>query len=375
MFLPSFCQFLLALALLLAAACDRRGAGRVPAPVATDPRVTVVAGAGDVDAEWVERTRAVVAAELPDVGHWFPSPKHVFFVHVHADRDTLPPALAACLQPESPAFTLLGQHQIHLVWGEMRRLGEELPRVVRHELVHELLDQATFPHSNRIPRWFHEGLAQHIAGGTYLGAREQDLVWRLMLGRLPSCNELRERFAGDVDALRLAYALSYSYVAWLAREHGEAALLAAARAVDDYTSFESALAGRLGRNTLQLEDGWRDYLLHGSGAPWRSLMQEWFSLVMVAVLPLLVIAVGRRLAREGRTARLLAERDARLAAEAAAAAELAAAVAANGAPIVDPAAPAGAMVETVETIETADDRSPGDSEEPPAPPVAPRIAN
>lgn len=318
MFLPSFSAFLLAAVLCLSAACGGPVADE-PAghPVASSdpgaqqagarpPVATVLAGTGEVAAEWMVRIEAAVREELPRLLPLFDGkPKHRFFVHVHAAREALPDSLAAHLHAESPAFAMLGQHQIHMVVGEIRRLGVDLHGVVRHELVHELLDQYAAPHGRGVPRWFHEGLAQHLAGDTYLWAREDDLAWRLVARRLRAFGELRSQFPSDVDELRSAYAQSYSYVSWLVREFGLGELLAVVRAVDDLTTFEPALAGRLGRPTVELEEAWRHYVLHGSGAPWRVLFGQCFSLSLLAILPLLVLALRRHLAKEDRAARLL----------------------------------------------------------------------
>lgn len=341
MFLPSISAFLLAAVGCVSAACggpqreglaavaDRVGTSQQTAPA---PQATVVAGAGEVAPEWVARVDAVVGEELPRLLPLFDGkPKHRFFVHVHADRETLPEALAVHLHPESPAFAMLGQHQIHVVMGEVRRLGVELHGVVRHELVHELLDQYAAPHGRGIPRWFHEGLAQHLAGDTYLRAREDDLAWRLVARRMPAFAELRTQFPADVEPLRTAYAQSYSYVSWLVREYGLGEMLAVVRAVDDLTPFEPALAGRTGRATVDLEESWRHYVLHGSGAPWRVLFEQFFSLSLLAILPILVLALRRHLAKEDRAARRLVDAEARAAA-AEAAAQAAAAAAAAGDP-------------------------------------------
>lgn len=303
---------------LVLAAC---GGGQGEAPPTAAERASlavVVAGAGEPPAAAVAAIRRAVDEELPALGKVFPGmPKQRFFVHVHASREALPEALAAHLQPDSPGFALLGRHQVHLVWGEMRRIGASLRGVVVHELVHELLDQFVAPHGARMPRWFHEGLAQTIAGDTYLGAREEDLVWRLAARTLPSFGDLRERFPTAETELRLAYAQSYSYVAWLERQYGLDALLRIAAAVDERTSFEHALVGRTGKTTLELEESWKDNLQHGSGATWRAALNQCFSLVMIAALPVLALALIRRLAADRRAAAKL-ERDEAAAAEAAA---------------------------------------------------------
>ena len=279
----------------------------------------VVAGTGEPSVQSVTEVARVVGEELPRLRSTFRDvPAHRFFVHVHRSRDALPEGLAAHLQPDSPGFAVLGHHQIHIVWNEIRRSGTSLRGVVVHELVHELLDQFVAPHGAAIPRWFHEGLAQALAQDTYLGAREEDLVWRVAAGTLPSFGELAEHFPRERDALRLAYAQSFSYVAWLQREFGLDTLLTIAASVDDRTSFGRSLVGRTGRTTLQLEDAWRDHLQHGSGAVWRVVLNQCFSLALIAALPILVLALIRRLAVDRRAAERL-EREA--AAEAAADAE------------------------------------------------------
>lgn len=301
MFLPLFCTLLLGWLLPLSAQ-----------QIASAPRATVVAGTGEPSAQAVATIAQLVEAELPDLLRVF-SASHVdrpFFVHVHGARDALPAALAAHLDPDSPAFAILGAHQIHIVWGELVRTGASPHGVVRHELVHELLDQYAAPHGRLLPRWFHEGLAQHLAGDTYLRASEEDLVWGMGLRRLEPFGALRGRFPADPTGLRSAYAQSYSYVSWLAREYGIAELLAMVRVVGPYTTFEAALVGRTGRSTLQLEEAWRHHVVHGSGAPWRVLFDQCFSYCLIALLPVLAVALIRRLRAEGRAARELARREA-----------------------------------------------------------------
>lgn len=267
----------------------------------------VVAGTGDVSARAVEQVRRAVAEELPALREMFRHvPRQRFFVHVHESREALPDALLAHLQPDSPGFALLGRHQIHLIWEQMRSSGSNLRGVVVHELVHELLDQFVAPHGGAMPRWFHEGLAQTIAGDIYLGAREEDLVWRAAASRLLSFGDLRGGFPEPPTELRIAYAQSYSYVAWLLREYGLDTLLTIARSVDELTSFERSLVGRTGRSTYDLETAWKNHLQHQSGAVWRVVLGQCFSLALIGALPLLVLALIRRLAADRRAAARLA---------------------------------------------------------------------
>ncbi len=339
-----------------------------PGSAAPVPRVQVVAGTGAIDAESVDRVRAEVEAELPGLLAVFANkPKHTFFVHVHADRESMPAALLAHVHEDAPAFAMLGQHQIHLIRREIERTGADLKAVVRHELVHELLDQYVAPNGREIPRWFHEGLAQCLAGSTYLQASENDLVWRITARRLQPFYELTNSFPREQPALRVAYAQSYSYVSYLIKQAGLANLLAVARATDDFTSFDRALVGRLKRSTLALEDGWRHHVLHGSGAPWRVLLDQCFSLSLIALLPFLVIAVIRRLRRDQAVAGQLAASEAMAAmraaeAQAQAQAEAQAAAAADAAWLSAAESPSFAADET-------------DIEKEPEPPPSPDVHN
>lgn len=285
--------------------------GPKAAASAVESAAEVGVGSGDVAPAVIGGVKRLVVEQIGELLPVFPGLRlRPFFVRVHESRETMPEPLTRYLHPGSAGFALLGQRQVHLVWGEIRRLGTDPRGVVTHELVHELLDQYVVPHGNRMPRWFHEGLAQLLAGDTYLGGREEDLLWRLAARRVLSFADLRERFPSDADDLQAAYAQSYSYVAWLSRQYSVADLLVVAKNVDRETSFEEALVGRTGRTTLQLEDGWRFHLHNESGAAWRVLLDQCFNILLIASLPLLLVAVVRRFARERRAAEQLARSEA-----------------------------------------------------------------
>lgn len=267
-------------------------------PPPQDPRFQVAVGSGEVRAELLAEVRELVAQELESLRPTFPGlDLQPFAVFVHGAAEDMPPALAALRHEGAPGFAILGRHQIHLVVGDMKRVGVRLQSVVTHELVHELLDQYVAPHGREIPRWFHEGLAQHLAGDTYLGVREEDIVWRVNLRRLHPWSDIREGFPRDEELVRVAYAQSYSYVAWLVREFGLDEVVRVAKNTDDVTTLERALVGRTGRTTLELEDGWKRYLVYGSGAWWRVGLGQCFNLMLILALPAFLVAVWRRRAR------------------------------------------------------------------------------
>ena len=269
----------------------------------------VVAGTGAVDAATLRRVEDAVAFELAELQELFDGRDVApFFVHVHASRDGMPAALAAGAHEDAPGFALLGRHQIHIIMDALARTNTSVVGVVRHELAHELLDQYCGKNGRYLPRWFHEGLAQLLAGDTYLGASEEDLVWRVTSGSLRSIDTLEGPFPAATVRRRTAYGHSYSYVAWLERAYGLSALLRIARYTDDVTSFSRALVGYTGLSPLELEDDWRAYVVHGSGARWRSILSNWFGLVLILALPVLVLALKRRLQSEERAGRRMAQR-------------------------------------------------------------------
>ncbi|MCR9244426.1 MAG: hypothetical protein NXI31_05300 [bacterium] len=264
-------------------------------PPAPQPVYSVRRGSGEVPERLLGEVHRLTGEALEQLRPVFvglePGP---FFVFVHGAAADLPEALANIRHDGAPGFALLGRHQVHLVIGDMKRTGVRLASVIKHELVHELLDQFAAPHGREIPRWFHEGLAQHLAGDTYLGVREEDIVWRVEFGKLQPWSRLSRGFPRDEELVRVAYAQSYSYVSWLVREFGLADVVMVAKNTDDVTTLERALVGRTGRTTIELEDAWKRYLAFGSGAWWRVLFGQCFNVLVVLALPVFGVAVWRR---------------------------------------------------------------------------------
>lgn len=298
--LPGFLPVIL-LAFLLALCTALVGQG---------PAVPVLVGSGEVAPTLVTRVEHVVherlAALTPDFAGLEPGP---FAVFLHAHGAALPAALAALRHPGAPGFAILGRHQIHLVVDDMKASGASLESVVAHELVHELLDQFAGAHGPFVPRWFHEGLAQHLAGDTYLGAREEDIVWRIGIRRLPGWDELAADFPHDDEELKVAYAKSYSFVSWLVRAFGLGDVVRLAREVDEHTTMERALVAMTHRTTLELDEGWKDYLRYGSGAWWRVLFTQMFEFLLLLTVPVLFVAVRRRRARARAIGRRMEQRE------------------------------------------------------------------
>ncbi len=259
------------------------------------PWCTVSAASPDVPDRAVAVVQAEVSPALARVREVFRDlPKQPFRIIVHPDATELPPDLRLAHHEGSPGFALLGRNEIHLLLAETNATTSGLRAVLVHEMVHELLHQACEPWGHRIPRWFHEGLAQVVAGDTYLGSSEEMIVWRAATQQLLPFSELGDGFPAEPQLLKIAYAQSYSYVAWLERQVGLAGLVAMARSVDKDRSFDLALVHATDRSTAVLLEDWTDHVLHGSGASWRVMLQQFFGVSMILSLPLLALAMIRR---------------------------------------------------------------------------------
>lgn len=288
--------------LLLALACvlplAAQDAGRSVATFA------VVAGDADVAGTALQRIEQHTREGLVRMAVYFegmqPAP---FRVVVHANAASLPEGLRGSVHEGAPGMAELDTRTIRLFLREARAVPRsDIAPVVDHELVHLLLDQYAGAAARRLPRWFHEGIAQVLARDSYLGAREEDLVWRAGAGRMLRFSELAGRFPEAAGELQAAYAQSYSFVSWLEREYGLPLLWRAVRLVDDKTTLMGALVQLTRRTSVELEDGWANYLRNESGARARVLLTNCFSFAMIAALPLLALALIRRL-RADRLAR------------------------------------------------------------------------
>ena len=184
----------------------------------------------------------------------------------------------------------------------------DLATVIDHELVHVLLDQHCGRAAPYVSRWFHEGLAQELSGRPYVGMSEDDLVLTVRANRLLQFGSLRERFPRSRSELRRAYAQSFSFVAFLNRRFGLERLLEAARMSTPERGFRGGFYELTQVPMVDLEDQWREYIVHGSGAAYRFVLENCFSYVMILGVVLLAFAGMRRFQRDER-AREKLERD------------------------------------------------------------------
>lgn len=228
---------------------------------------------------------------------------------VHADAERVPEPLREHLHPGTAGFALLGQNEAHVILEAARsRPPHDLAAVVGHELTHVLLDRWAGRAGPFVSRWFHEGLAQELSGGRYLGVSEEQIAFRAATNRLLSFRDLHARFPDEPAPLSAAYAQSWSYVAFLRRRYGLELLLRAAQDSRAGSTYAEAFARVVGEPLP--EDEWRHWLVHGSGAGPRVLLENCFALLLLVSLPLLALAGIRLWNREHRKSVELERREA-----------------------------------------------------------------
>ncbi len=261
-----------------------------------------VTGAPGLRGGYLSMVEQAVEKGMEKLEPFFPgTPNRSFRVVVHDTAESLPEDVRQWLHRGAPGLALLRRQEVHLILGEMDPGGPtNLQGVVEHELVHILLHQFSEPGADHIPLWFHEGLAQDLSGARYLGGREEDLVFGARFDNLPSLASLHTAFPRDDFALRQAYAQGFSFVAYLGRQLGHETLLEIARACGEDLDFGRAFVARTRRSIVSFEATWIEYLENESGAAYRVVMRNCFSYLMILVVPVLALAVIRRLARDRR---------------------------------------------------------------------------
>lgn len=280
------------------------------APLAAQVRVETKEP--DISKAAVAEIKARVERGVRRLKEHFPdAPKAPIRVVVHKRPATMPPQIRRRLHPGSPGLALLGKNEIHILLGAMQfSPPNDLGTVVDHELVHVLLDQEVGKAGPFVPVWLHEGLAQHLTETTFLGLKEDAIVFRVRSRTHHRLKELRDSFPRDDEqALRVAYAQSLSFVSFLVREVGLRKLLETARLCTSERPFPAAFVEVTGESLLTFEDRWADYLVHGSGAIPRFLRDNCFLYLIILAVPLLAIAVGRRLRRDRRIGEYLHEQE------------------------------------------------------------------
>jgi hypothetical protein len=162
---------------------------------------------------------------------------------------------------------------VRLPFADLQSLHPELVEILSHELAHALLDGAT---AGRAPRWFHEGLAQHVEMGIGPVNPVPELVEQRRNLSVPVIEPVIAGFSVP-ELVDIAYAESAWVVAFLEARWGLAALhrMQALFAADHDT--DSALAEITGMSMSDFDSAFRRWALSAEPRP-RSLPVRRFDL-------------------------------------------------------------------------------------------------
>ena len=131
----------------------------------------------------------------------------------------------------------------------------DLVELLRHELTHLALDDATEKH--RVARWFNEGLAIRESG-ELPWQRRMSLMNASSAHRLLPLSELERTFPEDPAGVALAYAESADFVQFLMRDSDRARFGSLVERIRGGAAFERALGDAYGVDLRKLEYEWRE---------------------------------------------------------------------------------------------------------------------
>jgi hypothetical protein len=142
--------------------------------------------------------------------------------------------------------------------GGLDRVTPGLLRVLRHELAHSFVTEAT---RGRCPTWLQEGVAQWLEGGQ--PDRDDPTVARaLRAGHSLSLPSLEGGFRQlSQEEATLAYAQSLSAVAHILRTRGEAGIVRVLAALGDGLPIEEAFVVALAESYPEFQRSWTTHLL------------------------------------------------------------------------------------------------------------------
>jgi hypothetical protein len=129
----------------------------------------------------------------------------------------------------------------------------DLDPLLAHELTHVIL-KADFPRSADWPVWFQEGLAMRASGTEGL-QHFSTLSVAALRGRLLPLASLRHRFPGNEAESRLAYAESYSFLAFVIGRRGQESFERLMRELRR-EPFDEAFPNVYGAGVSTLEEAW-----------------------------------------------------------------------------------------------------------------------
>lgn len=174
----------------------------------------------------------------------------------------------------------------------------------RHELAHLALEEAI--KGERVPLWFNEGLAIHLAKERAF-ARTQTLWTAVVAGNLLPLNDIVRHFPDDIVGVPLAYAQSADVVRYLLRQEDAERFRLLIKKLRRGEDFDASMSDAYGLDTYSLERVWRSDV-ESRYTVWPVVMSG--SVVWGGAIFLAVLAWRRKRRRQETTLRRWAREEA-----------------------------------------------------------------
>ncbi|WP_225414230.1 peptidase MA family metallohydrolase [Stigmatella hybrida] len=198
---------------------------------------------------------------------------------------------------EPPGWAVALAYPSHgIILLEARSLSTpEGPVTLRHELAHVALGQI----GGRWPRWFQEGMAQHLTGERIALTHYAAIFRAVAQQRIFEFEDLAQGWPDMRSDVEIAYAQSADFVAYLAATHGAPAMAELLNGVASGEPFEKAFGKAFHSSLTVEENAWRGGLATRFG--WLPLTTS-SQLAWMVAPALCVVAYLRR--RQQQAARL-----------------------------------------------------------------------
>lgn len=171
---------------------------------------------------------------------------------------------------------------------------------VFHEVVHLVLARLERGRKDRLPRWFHEGVATWLSGTRHLRGDQPVFDLAAAHGALIPLANLTDGFPARPSEAEMAYQESEAFIAHLVHLRGTPASRAFFDLYGEGTSFDDAFRSAFGMTVSGAETEWRESL--SKHYNWLSTvlgaLTFWGAMALLTLLVYLVVAQRARKQRE-----------------------------------------------------------------------------
>lgn len=174
--------------------------------------------------------------------------------------------------------------------------ANDLHLVIAHEMVHLALAQYERGRTERLPLWFHEGVATWLSGQRHVRTSRSVFTLAAVQGSLLQFDTLEQCFPEDRAEADLAYLQSEAFIAHIVRTRSPEALRWILDSYRQGESFDKAFQSALGVSRQETERRWAQR--YRRRFPWLRILWEITTLFgVLAILTILTFLIVRGRAR------------------------------------------------------------------------------